>query len=107
MIKKQIKRRKYARIPYRIKLKKVGKETKLFILLHGVLGYNAVDSYMIAFPQSRANRASASAMASKLLRDAIVQENVEYLHGYALYPGFIFNENARKFLDSGVDDFED
>jgi hypothetical protein len=94
-------------MPYEIKLKKVSKETKLFILLHAVLGYNAVDSYMIAFPHSRANRASASAMASKLVRDAIVQENVEYLNSYAVYPGFIFNENARKFIDSGADDFED
>jgi len=93
-------RRKNCKLPHAIKLKGIDEQEKLFILLHAILGYNASDAYLIAYPESNASRISATSMASKLLRDSRIQMNIEYLHSYWLSPGYVFNESARKTLSA-------
>jgi hypothetical protein len=72
-------------------------EERLFILLHALLGYSAADSFLIAY-DTKASKASASTMASKILTDKRVQAEIYRL--YDLHAGGLlaFNENALKSI---------
>jgi hypothetical protein len=57
-------------------------EERLFVLLTCVLGYSLTDSYEIAFPKSKAARASMAVRACNLAGERHIQEAFDTVATY-------------------------
>ena len=73
-------------------------DEKLFCMFVGVLGLSASEAYRLAFP-TKASNLSATAMASKLLRERHIQCGITTYHRRYRENGFAFNENAIKIYE--------
>ncbi len=64
-----------------------------FVLCVGVLGMPASEAYRLCL-KTKASNASATAMASKLLREYRIQEALHTLYRYYDEAKFLFNERT-------------
>ncbi len=69
---------------------------KHFVLFLAVLGMTGGEAYRLAFSTTATN-ISATAMASKLLKEERIQNAIRILHRQYVYKGFGFNENAIRY----------
>lgn len=69
---------------------------KHFVLFVSVLGMTGGEAYRLAFSTTASN-ISATAMASKLLKEERIQNAIRILYRHYDYKGFGFNENVIKY----------
>lgn len=69
---------------------------KHFVLFLAVLGMTGGEAYRLAFSTTASN-ISATAMASKLLKEERIQDAIRILYRHYDYKGFGFNENVIKY----------
>ena len=82
-------------LPARIPLL-LSPQEKRFVLFVAVLGLTGGEAYRLAF-KSDANNASATVMASKLLRDERMQNAIRRLFREYSHKGFAFNNKLVRY----------